>query len=363
MRRTLLTAFGLLVFLLIASSVSQGAPSFLDSVPALTHWRATGEGQTIEAEAYVKAASRDSRVLNEYGFVRVLQQDFVNEGVKISTEVFEMLDSAAAYGYFTFTRERDARPLEKIGNIGQDQERGITFAQNRYFIRLAASGGDLPLQHLGLLKIGNAISHLLPTSYSTPAVVAQLPRENLVRNSALFVLGIQALSRKYPMLGDKDIFGLANGAEAAIAEYQFSQDSATLLLISYPTQQLAKKFLESGYQDYAARNPQQTVFYKREGPLAVLVFGAKTAEAATVLLDRISYASMVSWDPKTQPLGVARMMLNIFLYTGVMLSIALVAGIFFGLFRIAIKRILPGRVFDRPESTELIRLNLQLPKD
>jgi hypothetical protein len=56
-------------------------------------------------------------------------------------------------------------------------------------------------------------------------------------------------------------------------------------------------------------------------------------------------------------------MLNIFLYIGIMLSTALVAGILFGLFRITVKMVLPGRVFDRPESTQLIRLNLQVPKE
>lgn len=351
----------LLSLLRIANSDSQRPLGILDSIPALTHWEAADRGRTIEAEAYLKSSGRDSNVLSEYGFVRVFEQDFAEQDGRISAEIFEMMDSAAAYGYFTFTRDRNGKPLERIGNIGQDLEHSIIFAQNRYFIRLTARGNQASL-HAGLLRVGNAISHLLPTSYLTPAVVAQLPRENLVRNSTVFVLGMQALSRKCPPLGDKDIFGLANGAEAVVADYQFPGDSATLLLITYPTQQLAKKFLESGYQTFAAQNLNQPAFYKREGPLAVLVFGTKSAEAATTLLDRISYASMVSWDPKTQPLGVAKMMLNIFLYTGVMLSIALIAGIFFGLFRIIIKKILPGRVFDRPEATELIKLNLQVPR-
>jgi hypothetical protein len=362
MKRIPLVFLSLLSLLQIANSNSQKPPSFLDSVPALTHWEAAEQGRTTEAEAYMKSSGRDSKVLSEYGFVRELEQDFVGQDGKISTEIFEMMDSAAAYGYFTFARERNAKPLERIGNIGQELEHSIIFAQNRYFVQLTARGDNTSLR-AGLLRIGNAISHLLPTSYLTPAVVVQLPRENLVRNSTVFVLGMQALSRKCPSLGDKDIFGLANGAEAVVADYQFPGDSATLLLITYPTQQLAKKFLESGYRAFAAQNPDQPAFYKREGPLAVLVFGTKSAEAATTLLDRISYASMVSWDPKTQPLGVARMMLNIFLYTGVMLSFALIAGILFGLFRITIKRILPGRVFDRPEDTELIRLNLQFPRE
>jgi hypothetical protein len=352
----------LLAILQVGYSNPQGSGSFLDSVPALTQWETAGDRLTLQAEGYLKSNAGNSSILNEYGFVRLIRQDFAKEGERIKVEVFEMIDSAAAYGYYTFIREQEAKPLEKIGNIGQDLGQSIELAQNRYFVRVTASGHNSSL-HAGLLKIGYAISQLLPTSFSTPAVIARLPRENLVRNSAVFVLGFRALVQRYPFLGNADIFGLANGAEAVMAEYRFPDDSATLLLISYPTQQLAKKFLENGYQAFAARNPDQPVFYKREGPLAALVFGSKSAEVATTLLDRISYASTVSWDPKAQPLGVARMMLNIFLYTGIMLSIALVAGILFGLFRITMKMILPGRIFDRPESTELIRLNLQVPKE
>jgi hypothetical protein len=181
-----------------------------------------------------------------------------------------------------------------------------------------------------------------------------------VKESTLFVLGPRALNQRFP-LGDGDPFGLSNGAEAALGRYKFAEDSATLLLISYPTQQLAKKSLEKGYNDYSARNPSEPFFYKREGPVAVIVMGARTAELATSLLDKVTYASTVSWDPKAQPLGVARMMLNIFTYTGVMLALTLGAGILFGIIRISVKKIFPGKVFDRPEIMEIIRLNLQSP--
>jgi hypothetical protein len=76
----------------------------------------------------------------------------------------------------------------------------------------------------------------------------------------------------------------------------------------------------------------------------------------------MSYVSMVSWDPKAQPLSVARMMLNIFLYIGFMLALTLTAGIAFGLVRVLLKRFFPNRLFDRPETMEIIRLNLLHPK-
>src|SRR5262249_32031272 len=150
------------------------------------------------------------------------------------------------------------------------------------------------------------------------------------------------------------IFGLADGAEAVLADYQFREDHARLLLLYYPTQQLAKKYLDSGYRAYTAQKPQQSVFYRRDGPQVALILGARSAENATSLLEKISYVSTVSWDPKAQPLSVARMMLNIFTYIGVMLTLTLGAGLLFGVIRILLRRFFPGRFFDRPEVMEII---------
>ena len=362
MKRTLCLAFLLLTSSQNGSSAPRDPAGFLSSVPALTQWVAIGSPKSLNAEDYAKSQGRDFNILNEYGFLRMAQQDFARDGGRITAELFEMMDFAAAYGFYTFSRKPEAKPLEKIGNIGQELEQSITFVQNKYFVRLS-TGVREAAPRTSLMRLGNAVSQLLPTSFSGPPILTHLPRENLVPSSAVFVLGFQALRHRYPPLGQSDIFGMSNGAEGVLAEYRFPEDAATLLLISYPTQQLAKKFLESGYQAYSARHLSQSLFYKREGPLAVLVFGARTAEVATKLLDRISYVSTVSWDPKTQPLGVARMMLNIFLYTGVMLSISLIAGIFFGLLRIIVKKTLPGRIFDHPNNAEVIKLNLQFPRE
>jgi hypothetical protein len=191
-----------------------------------------------------------------------------------------------------------------------------------------------------------------------PPIVARLPKVKLTKGSEFFFLGFRALNQKVP-LGNSDIFGLANGAEAVMAEYQFPADAAKLILVYYPTQQLAKKYLESGYRACMAQNPHQTLFFKRDGPQVALVLDAKSAEAATSLLEKISYVSSVSWDPKAEPIPVARIMMNIFIYTGVMLALTLGIGLLFGLTRMLLTRFYPNRFFDRPEAVEIIRLNLK----
>ena len=160
-------------------------------------------------------------------------------------------------------------------------------------------------------------------------------------------------------MGDKDPFGLSTGAEAAVAKYeQVGGESATLLLIHYPTQQLARRFLEAGYQQYSSQHPDRPAFYKRDGPMVVMVLASNSPELATTLLEKVSYVSIVSWDPKVEPPNIGQVMINIFIFCGIMLGITFTAGFTFGIARIVIKRFFPGKVFDRPESMEVIRLHL-----
>jgi hypothetical protein len=48
----------------------------------------------------------------------------------------------------------------------------------------------------------------------------------------------------------------------------------------------------------------------------------------------------------------------VILLAAIVCGISIVAGIAFGGFRVAIKRLLPGKVFDRPEDVEFISLHL-----
>jgi len=354
-----LVAFALAFICLAAfTSLSQTTPSvILDSVQKETGWKATHEAQTYDPKSLANLRSKDALIFDEYGFKRALVQELEQGGKSISIELFEMDDVTAAYGVFTFLRSSAARSLEGIGHLGQQKDSAVSFTQNSYYVTLSSQAPSELVQPV-LLKMARVISKGLPKAFQLPPIVTRLPKENLIKESEFFFLGFRALNQKLP-LGNSDIFGLANGTEAVLADYQFPGDSAKLMLIYYPTQQLAKKYLENGYRTYMAQNPQRSVFFKRDGPQVALVLDAKSAEAASSLLEKISYVSSVSWDPKAQPIPVARIMLNIFIYTGVMLGLTLGAGLLFALVRVLLKRFYPGRFFDRPEVMDIIRLNLK----
>jgi len=344
-----------------SSSVSADVSRALASIEEQTSWK-TLSGSNPEVYGGKTLSSyrpHAAPVINEYGFSKLTTARFIGPDRRpLTVAIYEMLDSAAAYGLFTFLRPPASETLTEIGRAGAESAREVSFHQSRYYVVLNSEGtGAAPRE--SRLQIARAISESLPRDFSVPMVASKLPKENRIPQSEKFVMGPEALSPLLP-LGSGDPFGLATGAEAAIARYkQPGGESATLLLIHYPTQQLARRMLEAGYQQYSSHYPNQTAFYKRDGPMVVLVLASNSPELATTLLEKVSYVSVVSWDPKVEPPSVGQVMMNIFIFCGIMLGITFLAGFTFGITRIVIKRFLPGKIFDRPQTMEVIRLHLE----
>jgi Family of unknown function (DUF6599) len=343
----------------VPQTASADAAQTLTSIERQTSWRTLNgdKGEILNSKTLPSYRPRDSGIIIEYGFAKLTRLQLVNPAQKpLTLAIYEMLDSVAAYGLFTYLRLPNSEPLTGIGSACSGTDSEISFHQSKYYVVLESEGADAALRP-AMLQIAQAISKSLPNDFSLPTVASKLPNENRVPQSEKFLMGAEALSQLLP-LGQKDPFGLSTGAEAAMAKYEHSGESATLLLIHYPTQQLARRMLEAGYQQYSSRYPDQTAFYKRDGPMVVLVLASNSPELATMLLEKVSYVSMVSWDPKVEPPNIAQVMVNIFIFCGIMLCATFVAGLVFGIARVVIKRFFPGKVFDRPESMEVIRLHL-----
>lgn len=301
----------------------------------------------------------EAQILTEYGFHDLTRQKLRCRSRALEIQIYRMLDAPAAYGLFTLYRKSDSRAPQGFPRLAEESGQWVAFAQSQFYVRIRPAA--LPAGRAAALEAARFLARSMPSDWALPSLVDYLPRENRVPGSEVFFMGHRALSLRLPM-GQEDLFGLAHGAEALLADYRPLNGSARILLMIYPTQQLAGKYLQSGYRKLMGRHPDRQVFYKREGPLVVMVLDSSDPEIASSFLDRVSYVSSVSWDPKAEPLSVGHMMLSVFLYVGAVIAITLVAGLGFGLLRVVISWLFPGKIFDRKESYEVIRLKLPPPR-
>jgi hypothetical protein len=200
-----------------------------------------------------------------------------------------------------------------------------------------------------------------------PPIRMYLPDEGRVGGTERYALGPIGFRAAAAGLDRADFAALADqagfnsGAEAMLARYRRGKDEGVLLLLDYPTPQLAEqhlRHLEIALPQYAreAGTP-----IERKGSLLAIVLSPSSAHYAKSLRDAVNYETQVTWN---EPSATATdppwpsVIAQIFIGTGVFMVAAVVLGIAFGGLRVVTKIFFPGKVFDRPERMEILQLGL-----
>jgi predicted small integral membrane protein len=58
-------------------------------------------------------------------------------------------------------------------------------------------------------------------------------------------------------------------------------------------------------------------------------------------------------------MNIGNLIIAVFTLIGIILLVSLIFGVFFGGIRVLTKRLFPDKVFDRPETMEIIQLHLE----
>ena len=159
-----------------------------------------------------------------------------------------------------------------------------------------------------------------------------------------------------------EAMGFNNGGEAILARYsQPGKGTGVLLLLEYPTPQLAEQHIHHIDEVISAAARQAGTEVERKGSLLSMVLAPSSVEYAKNLHEAVNYETQVTWNEASQTATdppITSIMVKIFIGTGVFMVAAVVLGIAFGGVRVLTKRFFPGKVFDRPEQIEVLQLGL-----
>jgi hypothetical protein len=200
-----------------------------------------------------------------------------------------------------------------------------------------------------------------------PPLRTYLPNQDLVDGSQRYTLGPAGFRAATEELhravfaGLTEKVGFNDGVEAMLAQYRSGKEEAVLLLLDYPTPQLAvyhQKHLELGLSEIAKLGHTPI---EQKGSLLVIVLAPSSAAYAESLRKAVNYETQVTWNEPTHTLTDppwTSVIARIFIGTGIFMVAAVVLGIAFGGVRVVTKRLFPGKVFDRPERMEILQLGL-----
>lgn len=347
---------------LVVTALPAAAQGILPSTFA--GWTAAAPSSTIPSAGLDPLLGADTAAFREYIVKSVEQRSYTQGTQSVSITLYRLRDPSSAYGAFTFLRS-DALTDANLGSYaGASHDRALIVV-GEMLLDVSAQGkqgrpSDADLKQLADL-LDKKADH---TPY--PFIGEHLPETGRIQNSVRYVIGPLSLAHFVP-LGTDDWMGYDYSAETILARYQVAGNSVTLIITSYPTQQVAAKKFAGILRRFVFDPPggvqpgQNVLFGKRVSSYIAVVAGAPSRQAANKILDQVGYESNVTWNEPKQTLtepGINSMIVEAFMGTGVIMIFAVAAGIGFGGIRILVKIFLPNKIFDREKQIEILQLGI-----
>jgi hypothetical protein len=338
----------LAILLLTTTAVGQTRESVLEALSDSTIWRPADLAAPYDSKNLEQLAGpAETARIQRYGFVGATSQEWSSSEGSARLTIYEMIDSSAAYAVFTLARDINRRGYQSIahGTEGFRQSNRSWFWQSKFVI--CVEGPEQAADSLGRSVSENILGRSVK-----PPVANLLPPLYLVPGSERYILYPEDLDPALKL--DAATAGFEDSVEIATAAYDVDQKRVQLILLLYPTQQIAKKYFDA----WKSATPEGGPFRKRVASVISLIRGTADAAIAGKILDPVNYETQVTWNEPRPDISFPDLILTIFTFIGLAVLFVTVAGISFGGLRVFVKARYPNRVFDRAEDMEIIQLKL-----
>jgi hypothetical protein len=329
-------------------------------------WQRQGSPQISTDPA--AADPTNAEVLKEYGFSDVAVSTYVrDDGRTLKIRAARFADASGAFGAYSLYLQPEM-VRETIGDQAASLGQRVLFYRGHVLVD-ASFAKESPMAGAALRELAGVLPRPPGNAGNLPAVLDFLPRRGYLPNTKKYVMGPEALNALTPAVS-ADLVDFAVKPDVAIGKYSTPSGQATLMLIYYPTPQLAAEHLRRIDAAHKLARPQAGVSTvegagqfsdKRTGFIVAVASGPISESDAKYLLDQVNYEANVTWNQRTDNRDVhdlSSLIVNVVILCGILGALAIVAGVAFGGFRILMKRFYPDKVFDRPEAMEFISLHL-----
>lgn len=370
--------FGIMLCATLALGAASGAAQPAATTPSSTAqaspilpqqfggWQQQG---SIETSTNPTAADpTNAVVLKEYRFTDFASSAYTrNDGRTLKIRAARFADASGAFGAYTFYLQPEMTK-EQIGDQGASLGQRVLFYRGHILID-AQFSKETPMSGAELRELAGTLPLPSGSAGNLPSFIEFMPHRGYIANTLKYAMGPAALDALAPPVS-ADLVDFGASSEVTLGRYNTSSGEATLMLISYPTPQLAAAHLRRIDAAHQLAEPQagassitcaNSFCGKRTGPIVAIATGPASNSDARSLLESVNYEASVTWNQATDQHEVRdlyMLILNVVILCAILGGLAIVAGVAFGGFRILMKRWLPDKVFDRPEQMEFISLHL-----
>ena len=201
--------------------------AYLPDGNAALGWAKDGEPQEYEGEELYAYIDGGAEIYQEYGFRRVIIQDYKDaKGKSVSLEIFEMGTPAAAFGMFSFKRSGSGKTVT-LGTGAELEAYYLNFWKGRFLVTLTGFD-EAPETIDGLMAVAGIVDSKVRDTGETPGLVDALPGKGLNPGSVKYLKGLLGLNNIYS-------FATARGLSFTEAVRGVYENGATLLILDYGT--------------------------------------------------------------------------------------------------------------------------------
>ena len=314
-------------------------------------WQLQGTVQTSTDPAVADAAN--PAVVKEYGFTDFSSGTYTrDDGRKLTVRAARFSDASGAYGAFTYYKQPEMLN-EKIGDQASSLNNRVLFYRGNVLVEAVFDKLSV-MSAAELRELASDIPLPQGGARNLPSLPTYLPKQDYVKNTAKYIMGPMTLDRIGSPLSAQ-LIDFNAGAEVVEGTYRGSSGEGTLVLISYPTPQIAAEHLKRIEAAHPANGSQGggsgvvevgSFAQKRSGPIVAVAAGPITDSEANSLLASVHYDADVTWNENTffdKKNNIANLLWNVVILCGVLMGITIAAGLAFGGVRVALQRLLPKR--------------------
>jgi hypothetical protein len=276
----------------------------------------------------VPTQEADSKVFKEFGFVQSEQAEYRGPRPKGTGTIalYRMKDATGALALWDWLRPAESRRCQISERCAQ------------WGTHVLINDANYVLEFQGITPTKAELEGLissLPDRHPSdlPPVLNFAPLQDLVPNSARYILGPASLQATAPELAGAQA-GFDQGAEALYTAYRVQGGTVRLVLFDYPSPEMARIHTI----DFKAIPGTQV---KRSGVLVAVVLPGATDRQAEAVLDQVKYQAKILWNEPPPPNPVPTLyslLVNIIIVSSILAALALAAGLLYGAMRLYRRR-------------------------
>jgi len=309
----------------------------------------------------VKPVEPQAALLDEAGLEDWLVRPFSNGSQTLSVSLEQFHDPSGAYEVYTAGLDPELEP-STVGPLTAIGHGRLVMLIGNFLVEVTQPQLATTAE---LKELAGQIGKSADTT-PLPPIRAFLP-QGFADGTQRYALGPAAFQAALDKLGESEFAPLTKevgfdfGAEAIFANFQKARGSGVLLLIDYPTPQLAEQHLRHLDTVLTPAEKQAGTTVERKGSLLSLVLRPPSAAFAKELRSGVRYQTEVTWNEPTHKITDPPWVVilgRILIFTLLFMGLAVAVGAAFGGVRVLLKTFLPGKVFDRPGQMDVLQLGL-----